>query len=54
MNAYKEKLNNAHIKQQMALVAELLKQGKKDEARLVLEYVKTWNEIAYFSKKRAV
>ena len=54
MNEYNKAHNNLMIKRNMKPVGDLLKQGKKDEARLVLEYIKVWNEIAYFAKRKAV
>lgn len=54
MNAYNEKANEAYVKSQMNLVGRLLKEGKKDEARLVLEFIKTWLEVAYFAKRKIV
>jgi hypothetical protein len=53
MYPYKEKLDNNHLRQQWHLVGKLLKEGRKDEAKLVLEYIKVWSEIAWFSKRRA-
>jgi hypothetical protein len=53
MSEYKNKLNHTILKSNLALVRQLTSAGKADEAKLVLEYLKTWLEIAYFSKARS-
>jgi hypothetical protein len=50
MNNYNNKLNETVLKSNIALIRRLISAGKTDEAKLVLEYVKTWSEIAYFAK----
>lgn len=52
MNNYNNKLNETVLKSNIALIRRLISAGKTDEAKLVLEYVKTWSEIAYFAKAR--
>ena len=52
MNNYNNKLKETVLKSNITLIRRLISAGKIDEAKLVLEYVKTWNEIAYFAKAR--